>query len=564
MANINFIPFNKKFRELMGNGIIYTVPMFQRDYSWTETEWDDLWQDILEIYRESESDHFMSYLVLKSDDNKNYEIIDGQQRIATLSLIVLAVLKNLQELQLQEIDVEKNKIRLEQLRNSYIGYLDPATLISSSKLKLNKHNDYLYQNSIVPLVNLPKKSRNASDQLIIDAFKWFTEKVTRDISIKDGAELARFIGLIADKLFFTVISVTDELNAYKVFETLNARGVRLSTTDLLKNYLFRVISSQGTDEIEINKIEERWEMIISKLSGEKFPDFLRAYWNSRYKIIRKTNLFKTISSTIKDKKNVFDLIRELDDNVDLYTALSNPEDKLWTKDQKQYIEELKTFKISQPYSLLMIAHIKFKEKDFEKLLRACSIASFRYNVICGLNPNIMEIVYNDIVVKIVAGELTKISDIISILKGKIYPEDNIFKEAFVEKELKTTGRNKKIVRYILFAIEKQLSHIHYDSKSEKHTIEHVLPESPKDNWPDFNENRDSSFIYRLGNLTLLLDKPNRKIENKGFNEKREIYKDSEFQMTKNIAENNSSWDISRISSRQKEMAQLAASIWSLP
>jgi uncharacterized protein with ParB-like and HNH nuclease domain len=88
MANINFIPLNKTFRELMGNGILYKVPMFQRDYSWTETEWDDLWQDMIEVYKDRESDHFMGYLVFQTKDNIQFNIIDGQQRIATLSLLV--------------------------------------------------------------------------------------------------------------------------------------------------------------------------------------------------------------------------------------------------------------------------------------------------------------------------------------------------------------------------------------------------------------------------------------------------------------------------------------------
>jgi len=170
MANINFIPLNKTFRELMGNGILYKVPMFQRDYSWTETEWDDLWQDMIEVYKDREPVHYMGYLVLKSDDTINFDIIDGQQRITTLSLLILAVLKNLQALQLNKIDEENNKIRAEQLRNSYIGYLDPVTLISSSKLKLNKHNDWFYQNDIVPLGKIPKRGLNASENLIKNAF----------------------------------------------------------------------------------------------------------------------------------------------------------------------------------------------------------------------------------------------------------------------------------------------------------------------------------------------------------------------------------------------------------
>ncbi len=86
-----------------------------------------------------------------------------------------------------------------------------------------------------------------------------------------------------DKLFFTVITVTDELNAFKVFETLNARGVRLSATDLLMNYLFTVISAQtASHEVELRSLEDRWERMVGLIGSESFPEFLRIYWNRRW------------------------------------------------------------------------------------------------------------------------------------------------------------------------------------------------------------------------------------------------------------------------------------------
>ena len=98
MASINFNTANQTFRQLVGNGLTYHVPRFQRDYSWTEEEWDDLWQDILGIVTGDESAHYMGYLVLQTADNKEFDIIDGQQRLTTLSLLVLAILKNLKDL----------------------------------------------------------------------------------------------------------------------------------------------------------------------------------------------------------------------------------------------------------------------------------------------------------------------------------------------------------------------------------------------------------------------------------------------------------------------------------
>lgn len=561
MAAINFNTSNETFRKLMGNGISYLVPKFQRDYSWDEDEWDDLWQDILEAWKDREAVHYMGYLVLQSSDSKNFDIIDGQQRMTTLSILVLAVLKNLKELQAKNIDAENNKKREEQLRNTYIGYLDPVTLISKSKLQLNKHNDSLYQNYLAPLQDAPLRGLNFSEKLLKKAFSWFEERVKKDISDRDGSALAGFVDSIADKLFFTVITVTDELNAFKVFETLNARGVRLSATDLLKNYLFSVVNNENPHESEMKNIEDRWENIVGKLGRESFPDFLRVYWNSRNRLVRKSDLFKAIKKNIQNKEDVFLLIRELNDNADFYAALRNPEDELWDNEQRKHIGELKMFSVKQPYSLLMATFEKFVPGDFNRVLKICSVLSFRYNVICGLHTGDQEKVYNDIAFKVATQEIGTVDQLVAKLKV-IYPEDEIFRAAFSEKELSIIApRNRRVVRYILFSLERQLSDADYELESEKYNIEHILPESPGANWPDFDERTDHRFISRLGNYTLLKRKENQTIGNESFGEKKDIYASSNFMITKQISEENDSWNTERIIVRQKKMAKWATSVW---
>ena len=126
-------------------------------------------------------------------------------------------------------------------------------MVPRSKLTLNRHNETFYQDYLVPLQRLPQRGLNASEHLLRRAFSWFKERI-RERSGDDGTAVASFVDAAVDKLFFTVITVTDELNAFKVFETLNARGVRLSTTDLLKNYLFSVVARGGTHPSVYNQI----------------------------------------------------------------------------------------------------------------------------------------------------------------------------------------------------------------------------------------------------------------------------------------------------------------------
>ncbi|MDO4231939.1 MAG: DUF262 domain-containing protein [Lautropia sp.] len=165
------------------------------------------------------------------------------------------------------------------------------TLLARPKLTLNRNNDNYYQSYLVPLGHLPQRGFRASEHLLRRAFEWFDRelgKYLKQTAGDEGRRLAEFVEGMSDRLFFTVITVTDELNAYKVFETLNARGVRLSATDLLKNYLFSVLdrgSDAGSDrgsraDHELRSLEERWEAVVGRLQSENFPDFLRVHWNS--------------------------------------------------------------------------------------------------------------------------------------------------------------------------------------------------------------------------------------------------------------------------------------------
>ena len=549
----------------MGNGLVYRVPMFQRDYSWTEQEWDDLWQDIIAMQEPGgEQGHYMGYLVLQSSDERNYDIIDGQQRMTTLSLIVLAVLRNLRRLIDLKVDADDNRRRAEELRKTYIGYLDPVTLISKSKLSLNRHNDQFYQTYLVPLEQLPKRNLKASEHLLRKSFEWFESRVRDRFSeARSGADLARFVDSVADRLFFTVISVTDELNAFKVFETLNARGVRLSSTDLLKNFLFSVVHSEGGHEHEIRTLEDRWETVIGKLGSESVPDFLRVFWNSQNPLTRHADLFKTIRISIKSKTDVFALMRDMDRDADIYAALSDANDNMWNTEQRKYIAELVMFNIRQPHALLLAARRELNDTDFTRVLRACSVVSFRYNVIGNLATNEQERVYNAISEKIAKKHLMSASDIIRALRP-VYPQDEQFRAAFSEKQVRTTSaRNRQVMRYILFEIERHVSSQAFDYSSDKYTLEHILPENPNEGWTSFTDEQVDRCVYRIGNMTPLEAAQNRDLGNKPYEEKRPVFDGSGFAITKRLASEHMEWTPDRIISRQQWMANQATGIWRL-
>lgn len=506
----------------------------------------------------------MGYLVLQSQDEKSFDVIDGQQCLTTLSLIVLAILKNLNRLVAEGKNPNQNKQRLEQIRNTYIGYLDPVTLVTRSKLTLNRNNDGYFQTYLVPLGHLPVRGFRASEHSLRKAFEWF-EKRIRDYAKKRGGDegvvLASLVETMSDRLFFTVISVTDELNAYKVFETLNARGVRLSSTDLLKNYLFSVLHKQNEHSNEMKALEDRWESMVSRLGSESFPDFLRSHWNSRNTFVRQSDLFKTIRNKVSDRAAVFELLRGMEEDMDTYLALTNPEASHWDSALKNYAQLLRMFRVRQPFPLILAAHRALQNDQFITVLRACLMIAFRYNVIGNLPTNEQERSYYTAAQKLNQGVSSNSVQVLESLR-EIYPKDDTFKAMFAEKIIRTTDtRNNRVVRYILCELEWQQSGQVSDFESDAFNVEHVLPQSPETGWEQFTDEEVEAMVYRIGNMALLAKGANKNIGNAAYAVKRPILQASNFDLTQKLAEENANWTPERIESRQKLLAKLATAVW---
>lgn len=549
---------NKTYRQLMGNGLRYEIPKFQRDYSWEAEHWDDLWQDIRALLADEDNEHYMGYLVLQTSNNKEFQIIDGQQRLTTMSLLILSTLKCLKELVDSGIEAENNLKRKDSLLNSYIGYVDPVTLISNNKLKLNRNSDDYYKQHLVLLKELPLRNTNSSEKHIRECFNWYYDRIKKEFNT--GESLAAFIDNIVDKLFFTVIEVTDQLNAFKVFETLNARGVQLSSADLLKNYLFFVVDETKPHISEIEELENIWSKIVGKLGEQKFEDYLRYYWNSINKSVGKKNLFKNVKGNIKSKEQVFELIRNLNDTADLYLAIQNPEDEFWRDkpEIRKSLKELKLFQIRQINSLFLSALRNLEVENFKKLAKICSVISFRYNIIGGLNPNAQEDVYNTVALKISSNKRFEVADFQSI-----YVSDLNFENDFSTKEFKNTTRNHKIVKYILSKIEVYQHKNEIDPESDLFTIEHILPENADDTWGNFTFEEINRSVYRMGNLTLLERKLNREAGQKGYVEKIVLFAQSNSELTKTLPDNFNTWNEDKLAARQRELAKHAKAIWKI-
>ena len=585
---------NQSFRQIMGNGLKYNVPRFQRDYSWDQEQWYDLWLDVCGLQTETEP-HYMGCLVFESADNKNFTIIDGQQRLATVSILILAGLSRLRDMIERNIEKENNNKRLKALRGSFIGFTDPISLQLKNKITLNRNNELYFSSYLCGLKPAPKRNIKASERLMARAFDYFKKQFesgeTASVkegkgrsapeadcnknvsSVKEGEGIARFIETMADRLIFTSITVGDETNAYTIFETLNARGVYFSTPDLVKNYIFSMMaggeSGRGYHEKELDRLEDRWSEITRQLGRYKFSDFIRADWNAGYLFARKIDLFKKIKSEINNPEKADKYLDRLRENSEIYAALKDPDDEFWKRhndgeyNQKGLTDALKTlnlFHITNAQSALTAAFHKLPSDKFVRFLSYVEAVSIRYNVIGNQLPGPQERVYSKLARAISGSAGISLSKIRDILR-EIYPDDEVFLQSFKKKSFKTK-KTEKQVRYLLARIENRLTG---GSVNEALlTVEHILPRNPAPEWNKLFDGGDAE-IYAdfIGNMTLLSERENKDAGSAGFDKKKERYDKSPLQITKKISDY-LSWDKDAVLSRQEWLGEQAVDLWRIP
>jgi len=551
------------FNDIIGNGKIYKVPDFQRDYSWDEDNWEDLWNDILNI-NEANEYHYMGSIVLLNNGNSTYQIIDGQQRFTTLSIISLAIIAKLKELALSNIEQEENLERVDLLMKDYVGQKDSVSLTYSSKLFLNENNDSFYQRRLLSFKNpVNVKKLSESEKLLWKAYEFFSDKIS-DIyeNMEGGSDLASFLkNKVGKNLLFIQITVEDELNAYTVFETLNSRGVELTSTDLLKNYLFSLVAKSSSD---LDQVKKQWKKIIEIIGLKNFPVFLRHYLNSKIKLINKGYLFKAIKITVKEDEEVFTLLDNLEDASYIYVALGNPNDDYWKGDKEliESVDALKLFGVTQNKPLLMVAYKYLDLNSFKKLLKAIVSISYRYSVIGRYQTNIMDKVYNNASILVNNGNGSiNVSEILYAIRD-LYISDDDFRNAFEGKVFNTNNSNhKKQARYTLYKIEGQLEDGNkYDYTLDAGTIEHILPENLTEEWENiFSEDEHIRNVYKIGNFTLLETNKNVEIANNIFQDKQKMYSTSKYAITRTIE--SLEWNVNAIKRRQSSLANIACGVW---
>lgn len=538
----------------------YYIPNYQREYSWETDQIQEFWNDLEEtISLEKEITHFFGQIVVHNDeDSKKKYIIDGQQRTIT-SIIFLNVLKEKYHQLYKDSDNSLDDANYAEMNISrdYIGTKSPFHLTLGDESDNDCFVDII-TNKNKNEKNL-KKHKKKSHFNMYSTYKFFNNKVSEMLDENTDIEeklvvLNTLFNTFSQRFTVLYMETTKLEEAYIIFETLNARGKDLEAADLLKNFLF------GRVKNDVEYAQKKWSDMLDNLGGADPTKYIRSYWNSAHGLTNEKALYRNISQQIKTPKAGKELLHNLKAYSMIYHDVMHPDETSWFED-KDLIFRLKNLKTlgAATFYPVVIAMVDrdFSEKDIEIVLKNIEILYFRNNTICKNASNAMERFFAQLAQDITEESLDKIEEICTEIR-KHEVEDNVFEEAFYV----WSGKQKEIIRYILYMIHLYLSKnaTKVNTNNDVVHIEHIMP-SNNSVWK-VDESVHSDYLWRLGNLALMLGKANIKASNKPFSEKKEMYKESPILPNPDVY-NYETWGVDEINDRQKKLCQYAMMIWKM-
>ena len=525
----------------------FIVPEYQREYDWTE---ENLYEFIQDINENVEENYFIGHMVCEGKYNSNkFNLIDGQQRITTIT-IMLSVIR--------DIFYEK---KLNDLANG----LHENFIFSKDK----DYKEYVILENRMPYPILQyyvqskpdKKDRTieavkSGEKKIIKAYNKFYRE-WKDLS-EDELKKLRDKILNLEIIF---VAVDDEVDAFTIFETLNAKGKDLTPLDLIKNQVFKNYNRQT----HIDEPNDSWKKIIEN-SKDKNIKFLNYFWASRYKKVSDRKIYKEFIKKSKEENfdyNIF--IENLLNDSKIFKKIISPKLEDWSGsgEFKVYfsLNAIQIFNIQVATSLLMslireyeVKHISLKY--FIKALTAIERFHFINNAIVGGRSSGLDTMYSRI-----SRDLYEATDrhlkhnvidkMIDKLKEKL-PNIEQFK-AKIDSRLYFSSKNtkqKKLVQYVLKRLEYEKQN--YNIELFDISLEHIYPEKFDKYWKDI----DIKYIQNIGNLVLLDKDINSDIGNKKFEEKKKIIlEESTLLTTKEVFEKYSNWDEESIKERKNMLIE---------
>lgn len=503
--------------DLFGKSERIKIPSYQRRYSWEEEHFSDLWEDLDEI--EHGENHFFGTIVFMPSEPhlaqgvNEIDVVDGQQRITTISILLCSIRDYFNE------NYEESKIqsRVDTLEKS-LYLVDRDGDKQGLQLVLGNLDQKSYENLI------KHGSGNIENKQIQNAYDYFYAQI--DEELEDIDEIRDLHDKLMDQLIYVSITAQGHSDAYQLFEAMNNRGLTLSPIDLMKNYLLMESTERtNTDE---NRVEELWGQIIENIDSLTHLNspgltFFRQYFMSSSRIdinekMPRSKLYEPhFSSIIDEVSDIEELLVEIKEQSDLYRKLlNNNVDQFSSSENSELNRLLRDAKIVSitPFTLFLRAFTETSDISILKGIIEKSNALLLRRQICDRNTGPHDTIFNHLSHNAFdSGNPLEYMENYLISAGR-FPSDDQFTRYFEREDFPRSDTTK----YVLAKIEED----HYghggkevvESRYQVH-IEHILPERAGKNltrlWLKpfgITEDEHEEFKKRIGNLSLLEENPN--------------------------------------------------------
>jgi len=508
---------------LTQNKTQFVIPVYQRNYDWTELQCKQLLQDILDIGVTSGNDtHFIGSIVFIHDgvhlagEVKPLVIIDGQQRLTTITILYLALYKYAMGHEMQEKAAEINDTIL----------INKFVKEDSSKLKLKQTDNNSKAMKFLMGNNKPEDYPDYSR--LRDNYLFFFRNITSDNFDTIYNRLSRL-------LFVQISLERDKDDPQRIFESLNSTGLELSQADLIRNYILMGLTPKEQTRV----FDEYWEVIENnaKLENDddsKVDELIRDYMTFKNKKIpNKNKVYDEFKLKFKTRDAEFynKTLSELKEYAILYNKLLNPHREI-EKDISTELKSIKQLEINVSYPFILPVYYDYtkgelKKDDFIKVLYIIQSYTWRRFVL-GLPTNALNKIF-----MVLYSDIDKGDYVASIERSLVkkrgtqrFPSDKEIETALRDKDMYNTQAKNKL--YLFEKLEHYNNNEPVDLSSGDITVEHIFPQNPDSKWKtdlDIDDYKmfDETYKHTIGNLTLSGN--NGPLGNKSFSDKKTMNKD---------------------------------------
>lgn len=526
--------------DFLGNSkTIFEIPVFQRNYEWDKAQCKQLFKDLVNA-AQTHTDHFIGAVVYVTETGKKmshiYRIIDGQQRLTSLTLLLKA-LANADE-------QNKDEIEEQYLSNKYLDENNHF------KLKPVEH-DY---DAFISVMN--NMTDNSPASKVIENYNLFCKLIQdSDLSSSELYEAMNHFTMV----YIELSNDPNEENPQVIFESLNSTGVSLSASDLVRNFLLMKLDSVLQSEL----YEKYWIRIERMFSTNVFAEFIRHYLIMKtHKAVKRNSVYDSYKDFYENEGlTSSEALADLYKFASYYYDLVNSKTGNFTFDQSLRHINMMDSKVVFPYFMLLLDLVKngdIEQSYANDLVHIVEDYLFRIKV-CHLPNNRM----NKIVVALCDIEKDNGNLKLRLLRmlKSTFPDDKKVTESLMTVDLyRQRNHLAKLSLEILEENQTKETITFEDAQ-----VEHVMPQNLNSEWRLQVTNADKindQYGGTIGNLTLT--KYNQEMSNKLYGEKRDFYKESNISLTRDIATEFDHWDKETILERSRKLANALLDIFPMP